>query len=164
MLIECLPDPQVAASPVADRETKSVPIAAVGRNDRAADVVVILARPLFQANRRPTEGSGAQPEASGPGRLTGILVSQGIGRLIFAGAAGGKPVVVTEGDHIGTDVVQSIATGQATLLGPDGLKTIRPSFSDAQVPKTASEVSANRPDHAAGRVAESRMSRHQPVH
>ena len=123
----------------------------------AALVDTVLARPLFQADRRPAE---ADPGKAVPaaGRLTGIVVSQGVGRLIFAGAAGGKPIIAAEGDRIGADIVQAIGAGQATLLGPEGATTISPSFSDQD------GGTARDPRPATAQPAESRLSRHQPVH
>lgn len=85
----------------------------------------ILARPLFNPDRRPG-AAAAQPgvaDAALP-RLSAVLVS-GRGRsVIFAGP--GKPVTLNEGGRIGAYTVQSIGAGQVTLAGPDGARVLRP--------------------------------------
>jgi hypothetical protein len=95
----------------------------------AAAVAVVLARPLFEPGRRPVTAAtaaGAPPEKLP--RLTGVLVTPAGRHVIFASPVHGKPVIATEGTHIGNFVVQSIASGEVTVLGPDGAHTIRPSF------------------------------------
>jgi len=93
-----------------------------------ARVDAILARPLFQPNRRPpASGSVASGPASLP-RLSGVMVSGGGRSVIFAAGADGKPVVLAEGGRIGAYVVQSIGAGEAVVLGPEGPRTLRPSF------------------------------------
>jgi hypothetical protein len=69
------------------------------------------------------------PQRSNQGRLTAIImITENDKRLIFSGAPGGKPVVVTEGDPIGSDIVQSISTKRASPVGADGVKYIQPSL------------------------------------
>ena len=98
-----------------------------------AQVDAILARPLFRIGRRPPLAGVAQTAAAPVPlpRLTAVLVSGTRKSLIFAGGTDGKPVVVPEGGRIGLYVVQSIGAGQATLLGPEGARTVRPSFGAA---------------------------------
>jgi hypothetical protein len=105
--------------------------------DRAQEwVATILARPLFSRDRRPpaTPGQNATVAAMSMPRLAGILVSP-LGRTaIFSAANGGKPIVVSEGSHLGRFVVQSIDVGQVTLMGPEGQRTLRPAFDNATAP------------------------------
>jgi hypothetical protein len=101
-------------------------------HDETGYLSAVLARPLFQSDRRPFLNS-AKVEPS-VGRLTAIMITENDKRLIFSGAPGGKPVVVTEGDHIGSDIVQSISTERASLAGPDGVKFIQPSFDEPEDP------------------------------
>jgi len=124
--------------------------------DVGGSVATILARPLFEMERRPLTEAALANTTPAVGRLTGIIiVSQNEKFLIFAGAEGAKPIVLTEGGRIGADIVQTIAVGQATLLGPDGLKTIRPSFEDTG---TSTEPEAVVKPTAAARG--SRVSKH----
>jgi hypothetical protein len=126
-----------------DQTTNTVAAAAVARW-RPAPVVptppapdrsrewasTALERPLFAADRRPL--AEQRPAAAGgrePPRLTGVLVGPAGRTAIFAGAAeGAKPVVVREGDSLGTFEVKTILAGQVTLVGPEGERVLRPSF------------------------------------
>lgn len=90
-------------------------------------VAATLARPLFSPDRRPPPIDGAARPADAPlPRLTGTLVTTAGRSAIFAGAE--APVVVGEGGRIGTFTVHLIESGRVTLLGPDGQRTLRPSF------------------------------------
>lgn len=93
----------------------------------------ILARPLFAHNRRPPDQAVAtQAAAVALPRLTGVAVSP-IGRsAIFAGGEGGKPVVVSLGGKIGRYTVSAIKPGAVTVNGPDGARTLTPSFDAAR--------------------------------
>lgn len=92
-------------------------------------VETILARPLFAPNRRPPANAPAAPAAAAPPlpRVTGILIDGNSRNVIFANP-GGRPVVVPEGGSMNGFRVQSIETGQVILSGPDGPRTLRPSF------------------------------------
>ena len=99
-------------------------------SSRWADAAV--ARPLFNQNRRrPADNPVAAVSApySLP-RLTGVIVGPAGGFAIFAGAASGKPTIVRPGDRLGPAVVETIATGQVHLRGPNGLVVLRPAFQD----------------------------------
>jgi len=48
--------------------------------------------------------------------------------VIFAEGATGKSIALAEGDRIGIYIVQSIIAGRATVLGPDGLQVLHPTF------------------------------------
>jgi len=99
------------------------------QNGRQALVDDILARPLFVASRRPAArvAGPAAPPANLP-RVTGILVSGDSRSVIFAAPEGGRPVVAQEGAQISGYTVQSIEAAQVTLSGPDGIRTLHPSF------------------------------------
>src|SRR5919202_1181988 len=72
-----------------------------------SEVATELARPLFSPKRRP--GSiAANDTAKDLTRLTGVLVSPAGKNAIFAGSAGGKPIVIGEGERIGGYVISSI--------------------------------------------------------
>lgn len=93
-----------------------------------------LARPLFNASRRPPAAVTASAAGSSVAklpRLTAVLISDAGRRVIFAGSSDSKPMVVTEGSQIGNYQVQSISAGQVTLVGPDGTTVIRPSFASS---------------------------------
>jgi hypothetical protein len=116
-----------------------------------ARVDAILARPLFQPNRRPpASGSAASGPASLP-RLSGVLVSGGGRSVIFAAGADGKPVVLAEGGRIGAYVVQSIGAGEAVVLGPEGPRTLRPSFGPSIGGATSPDAPGSPLGGAAGR-------------
>lgn len=91
-----------------------------------------MARPLFSQNRRPL-ADNAVAAVSVPyslPRLTGVIVGPDGGFAIFASAASGKPTIVRPGDRLGTAVIETIATGQVNLRGPNGLIVLRPVFQD----------------------------------
>jgi hypothetical protein len=134
--------------------TQAVPAA----HNHSAELETILARPLFQPDRRPALEATASPKI---GRLAGIIVSGTEKRLIFAGSSGGKPIVVKEGDHVDAEVVQSISDEQAALSGPDGVKVITPSF-DAKGTSPAHPAQAEATEKKpAAAEPQSRMSRRQ---
>jgi hypothetical protein len=91
----------------------------------------ILARPLFNSDRRPKESPSQGGAISGraePPRLSGILIAPDGARAIFAGVSGERPVVVATGAKLGPWEILAIETGQVRLSGPDGERTIRPSY------------------------------------
>jgi general secretion pathway protein N len=90
----------------------------------------ILARPLFEPDRRPPTVRSPPAEVEVP-RLIGVMVSPTSRVAIFAGASGGKPLVVAEGGQVGGHVVQSIQPGEATLAGPRGQRTLHPFARDS---------------------------------
>jgi hypothetical protein len=107
----------------------------------------MLARPLFNQNRRPladTSGTIAKAPKTLP-RLTGVVVSPAGGFAIFASIKGGMPIVVREGDHVGTAVVEAVAAGQVTLRGPEGILVIHPGLSETTLqPSTPNFASLTR--------------------
>jgi len=110
----------------------ALPSAASPTRERVATV---LARPLFAPTRRPAAGVAAALE--GLPRVTGILVDGGRRSVIFATADGGKPVVVAEGGEVAGFRVQTIESGQVTVLGTEGLRVLRPSFDPSPRPSVA---------------------------
>jgi hypothetical protein len=102
--------------------------------DQAARYVgAILARPLFSPNRRPDDIAANSP-AKDLARLTGVLLSPAGKSAIFAGPAGGKPIVVGEGGRIGEHVVGSINAGAVTVIGPAGERVLHPAFDPSPPP------------------------------
>ena len=60
-------------------------------------------------------------------RLTGIMIGP-FGRSAIFASDGGKPIVVAEGGHIGRWIVRLIKVGEVQVVGPDGARSLRPSF------------------------------------
>jgi hypothetical protein len=89
-------------------------------------IQTILARPLFNQDRRP---SGAAASGDGLPRLSAILIGQGMASAIFA-ADGHKPLVVQPGGLVDGDRVQSISADKVVLLTPVGPVTLRPRFAE----------------------------------
>jgi hypothetical protein len=90
-------------------------------------VATVLDRPLFSPDRRPPAQSGQEMAApAGLPRLTGIMVGPFGRSAIFA--TDPKPAVIPEGGRIGAYTVKSIDPAQVQVAGPDGLRTVRPSF------------------------------------
>jgi hypothetical protein len=84
----------------------------------------ILARPIFNQNRRPEAVASGTSDAPPP-RLSAIIIVGGSRRAIFS-AAGAKPAVVGEGGEVGAYQVKAIGAGSVALLGPDGgISTLR---------------------------------------
>ena len=109
-----------AGAPVAQAEPSE------RRDERLA---VILARPLFSPDRRPT-ASGAR-SISGLPRLAGIVVTGSRKVAIFAASPGGKPVVADEGGRLGAYEVKAIREDGVTVVGPEGAMVLRPLFDPA---------------------------------
>ena len=118
-----LPGP--AAPPA--REAPAIPAATP---DQGADAAIlqwggtILARPLFDASRRPAAQAGPETGFTLP-RLSAIIVIGGTRSAIFA-APGQKPMLVAEGGEIGPYRLTSIAPDKVEMLGPDGTVTLHP--------------------------------------
>jgi len=135
------------SAPVAERSTVSVLtaqspalVAAGARNNTLRLVERMLARPLFDENRRPPADvaiSNASISKPLP-RLTGVVMSPAGGFAIFAGAEGVRPIVVREGDRIGVVVIETVAAGQVNIRGPDGSVVLHPGFDNR--PSAASRL------------------------
>ncbi len=102
----------------------------------SADIGAILARPLFNWNRRPAPDAGVAVDGPLP-RLSGILVSASERYAIFATQPGGKSQVVPEGGTIGRFTIDTIASDHVVLRGGADLQTLRPSFNVAPPPPMA---------------------------
>jgi hypothetical protein len=100
---------------------------AVGPNPHDDWFSQILARPLFNPDRRPIE-SGVR----GLPRLTGIVVAGSQRVAIFAGPSNGRPVLAQAGARIGAYEVRSIDDEGVTLVGPAGTSLVRPAFDPAR--------------------------------
>ena len=104
----------------------------------------ILARPLFNPDRRPID-TGAR----GLPRLTGIVVAGAQRVAIFAGPPNGHPVLVQAGARIGAYEVRSIADEGVTVVGPAGTSLVRPAFDPTQQsasqPARPANLQPNRP-------------------
>ena len=97
------------------------------RDQGAASALTVLARPLFNPDRRPPAPPAAPtPPPDSLPRLAGTLVGPGGKRAIFA--TGDKPAVVAEGNRIDAWTVQAISAGMVTLTGPDGPRVLHVSF------------------------------------
>jgi general secretion pathway protein N len=95
----------------------------------------ILARPLFNPDRRPVSEAGADASTSLP-RLSAIIITSGTRAAIFA-VDGQKPQVLTAGGTIDGYQLTHIAPGSVELAGPDGTVTLRPQFISASPPVSA---------------------------
>ena len=87
-------------------------------------LAVVLARPLFAADRRP-EGEAPVADAGGGSapRLSGIIYGAAVKRAFFDGPDG-KPVGVGEGDTIGDFRVRRIEAMRVLLSGPGGEQAV----------------------------------------
>jgi len=100
-----------------------------GSGAEQAAVARLLARPLFNDDRRPAVSAPAVLTSVAPPRLTGVFVSSQARSAIFAAAGDGKPVVLGVGDSVSAFRVQAIEAGQVTMVGDDGsTRLLRPSF------------------------------------
>jgi len=99
-------------------------------------VAAILARPLFEQDRRPLAEAQAGPVADGEARLAGIMISPAGRAAIFAPAEGGKPAVLREGEGLGALTVQAIAPGAVTVLRHGKEQVMHPSFAASSATTT----------------------------
>ena len=111
----------------------------------------ILARPLFRADRHPyvTNDQDVSTAPIDLPRLAGILLASDLKRAIFAPDGSDKPIVVSEGESVGSWRVQEIAPDSVTMTGPDGTRRIRPKFAANAVAPTLPDTVAPAPEPAA---------------
>jgi hypothetical protein len=93
----------------------------------------ILARPLFSPDRRPpADGTVvAGGEVAALPRLSGVLVGP-FGRSAIFAPDGEKPVIVAEGSRIAAWTVQAIRANTVEVVGPEGKRSLQPSFGNMQ--------------------------------
>lgn len=91
----------------------------------SADAAAILARPLFNRSRRP---DAANTPVVGELRLTGVVVGPAGREAIFQPVAGGKPLVVFEGERVNGALVRVIAPGAVLMIDGRGAHLISPAY------------------------------------
>ena len=128
--------------------------AAPGHGSVLANAATVLARLLFNQDRRPPANlaaSGVHSPGSLP-RLTGVVVASSARRLAIFANSEGKPIVAAEGDRIGGAVIDAITAGQVTMRGPAGIAVLHPTFGDnashARQPDPPLIAKAGRQPHA----------------
>lgn len=137
------------AAPQAAQTAEAAPPAETQSPAEFAETV--LGRPLFRADRKPYV-TADQDVSTAPidlPRLTGILLASDVKRAIFAPDGSDKPIVVSEGESVGSWRVQEIAPDSVTMTGPDGTRRIRPKFAANAVPATPPDIAAPAPEPAA---------------
>ena len=139
------PDGERRSIVVAPSEIVAARVAA--DTDRLPEMeAMILARPLFEASRRPPERRTTGAGASTPSlpRLAGIIVGPAGRSVIFAGPTGERPLVLAEGDKVGGYLIQSIVADQVVVTSRDGSRVLHPSFDPnaLAVQRTAVSLSA----------------------
>lgn len=122
-----LPVAPRAGRPLHDAVVAPAPPSPAARSP-AGRVRIILARPLFRADRRPVALAATAPVRRLP-RLSAIIIARGDRRAIFAGRSG-KAIVIGTGGRVGGYRLDAIAADRVSLIGPDGRITLRPQFSD----------------------------------
>jgi general secretion pathway protein N len=88
----------------------------------------ILARPIFNPDRRPAAQADSSDAAEPLPRLTAIIIVAGVSRAVFS-ALGAKPILVGQGGAVGGYQLKEIKADSVSLLGPDGgITKLRPQF------------------------------------
>lgn len=125
-------------------------------------VATTLARPLFNATRRPAPANaddGANDRDLADMRLTGIVTEPHRRVAIFA-RAGGKALAVKEGEEVDGWRVEAIAPRKVSLSGPGGTKTLQPKL-NAQVNRSVAEPALRRRAAGARRATPDSLRRGQ---
>jgi hypothetical protein len=144
-------DTEIGAPPAAQTAEAAAPAETQSPSEFAE---AILARPLFRADRHPY-ATNDQDVSTAPidlPRLAGILLASDLKRAIFAPDGSDKPIVVSEGENVGSWRVQEIAPDSVTMTGPDGTRRIRPKFAANAVPPTPPDIAAAVPEPTPGGV------------
>lgn len=138
------------AAPQAAQTAETAPVA--DTQSPAEYAGTILARPLFRADRKPymTNDQDVSTAPIDLPRLTGILLASDVKRAIFAPDGSDKPIVVTEGESVGSWRVQEITPDSVTMTGPDGTRRIRPKFAANAMPATPPDIAAPAPEPMPG--------------
>jgi hypothetical protein len=93
------------------------------------DTDSVLARPLFNWNRRPGVSGISPGFAESLPRLSGIVIDADKRYAIFAAvSAGSKPMIVQEGGMIGRYMIDRIAPDHVDVRFDGGLRSLRTSF------------------------------------
>lgn len=129
------PPPAVASATVPGPDAAPAGNAAAPDRSQAL-AAAVLARPLFEQDRRPVAETRAGPAAEGEARLAGIMISPAGRAAIFAPVDGGKPAVLREGAALGTLTVQTIAPGAVTVLSHGKEQVLHPSFAASSATTT----------------------------
>jgi hypothetical protein len=134
------PDPPATVSPKID---SGPAVSSDVRPDLKQLVSVILARPLFNSTRRPSQTTEISNNFElGGARLTGIVIAPGE-RLAIFDIKGSKPVVLNEGEIVSGWRVDSIAPSEVSLVGPAGVKTLQPKLDPAHTVTASSAPPAS---------------------
>lgn len=123
----------------------------------------ILARPLIYPGRHaPMQGVIAErPAVPEPvPRLTGVVVGLTLRSALFVTGQGARPTVVQEGAHIGPYIVRSIRSNEVVVEGPDGIRSLHPTYDGAPQPGGPTPV---QPKKAAFERRDDRPSRVVPL-
>ena len=91
-----------------------------------------LARPLFDATRRPPQSSGGSVSTITDKRLAGIVIEPGQRLAIFA-VEGAKPLALSEGETVDGWRIESITPREVSLRGPNGTETFQPKLDPKRV-------------------------------
>jgi hypothetical protein len=139
-LVDRSPPPALFAAPIGVPHVGSHDVGSPTRDDVERGLSTILARPVFSPDRKPivigTKGIAGLP------RLTGIVVSGSSKIAIFAGPAGGRPVIAEERSHIDSYEVKAISDMGVTIAGPNGTRMLTPIFDATLQPASKQAGSA----------------------
>lgn len=101
-----------------------------------------LARPLFDATRRPSRSGGESVSAITDKRLAGIVIEPGQRLAIFA-VDGAKPLALSEGETVDGWRIESITPREVSLRGPNGTETFQPKLDPKRVFPTPAQPPVN---------------------
>ncbi len=96
----------------------------VATRNGEAEAATVLARPLFSSGRRPPADDAVTGTSAALPRLSAILVSGALRRVVFE--TGDKQTVLGVGGHAGPYTVDSISAQAITVATQDGTRTLRP--------------------------------------
>ena len=136
LVAEAIPGGKPSTGPVSVARPSSPQAAAAAAEPVAEWVATALARPLFAPDRRPKAPPASAAASTGPQslpRLAGIVVSPGGKAAIFAGDPD-HSLVVAEGAAVGPWRVVAIHADAVDVSGPQGERTVRPTYSNDPAP------------------------------
>ncbi len=132
--------PEVAPLRAAPAAGSAAGAPEIGKDN--AQVASILARPLFDRSRRP---AGASEPVAGVLRLTGVVVGPSGREAIFEPVAGGKPLVVYEGERVNGALVRVIVPGAVLMVDANGAHLISPAYQPGAAVRPGSTARAGAP-------------------